>query len=181
MAITKDVQIAISVARDDDLIAYGAVLRFGEHHKEISACFPTAIYSESVVMMEGTMVALKMVTRPCRITIIACNGHGLLHDFKSNPMDHLRGELSRLQIVHDVSWESNPNNEDVVHSTLIAEKATLAYRSSVELIRPGMGLICRAVDVFCVGLEGRVSVARWVKKRDDGSDLWTVPVDISVV
>jgi len=177
----KSVSLAVSTCYVNDLAAYGAVLSFGRHHKELSACFPSSIHPENTVLMEGTIAALQLVSRPCNISVITTDGFALHRHLQSTPFPHLRGELSRLEKIHMITWESCPTHKDVVYCKQIAEKAVGAYKVAADAALPCLGIIRRTMELFGVGLEARVSVEGWVKKSEDGTDEWTEPVEISVL
>lgn len=173
--------IAISAYQVADLAAYGTVVRFGPHHKELSACYPREFHSESSVLMEGVVAALKMITRPCCVTVVACNGYQIHSDLMTTPFEHLRAELTRLEDIHTITWESRSADQDIAYGFEIAKASVSAYRAAVEVMRPGFDTIRRVMDIFNLGFESRVSVRRWVSKSEEGLDKWGEPVEISVV
>lgn len=178
----EKVEICIAGVAADGLAAFGAVLRFGQHHREFGACFPGVIYPEKTVLMEGVIAALKKVSRACNITVVACNGYELHSDLQNTPFPHLRGELERLEEMHHaIRWESRPEHEDIVLCRDLATKSIVAYKDALESIRPGLDFIRQTMAVFDVGAEARLSVERWGKKSEEGLDEWTDPVGVSVL
>lgn len=175
------VEIYVTGSITDTLASYGVVLRSGRHQKEFSACYPVDLYSRSTVLMEGTITALKMVSRPCNITIVSSDTYEIHRDLLTTAYPHLLGVLKTLESVHTITWESWPAHKDLLYSQKIAEKAIGAYVLAEETARPCFGLIRKAMDVFNIGLEARIKVCKWLKKNEAGGDEWGDPVDISVV
>ncbi len=181
--MNKVVSICITSISVDDLSAYGAVLRFGAHHKEVSACFPTSLYPETTVLMEGTVAVLKMVTKPCNISLLTKDAYGLRSSLQNTAFPHLRDELARLEVLHTISWEesSQPVHEDMTLCRDLAEKSVMSYRKALEIVGDGIGIIRRAVMVFGTEESARVKVTGWVEKSEKGLDVPAESAEITVM
>ena len=179
--MNKVVSISIASISTDDLSAYGAVLRFGAHHKEVSACFPLSMYPEAAVLMEGTVAVLKMVTKPCDIYLLTGDAYGLRSNLQNTAFPHLRDELTRLEALHTISWESQPVHEDMAFCRDLAEKSVMSYRKALEIVGDGIDIIRRAVMVFGTEESVRVRVTDWVEKSEEGLDVPAESAEITVM
>lgn len=120
---------------------YGAILRYGEHIKEISGGAPDT--TNNRMELSGVIEALKLLKEPCKVTVITdsqyvCNGieKGWAKSWKAkgwkragnepvaNP--ELWDELLRLTGIHEVKFQwvrghdGHPENERCDHLAVAA-------------------------------------------------------------
>lgn len=156
----QHITVCVAGRSDGDLSAYGAVLRFGEHHRERAGCYPLGQVSPITVLMEGVVAALHIVKegKPCHITIISQNAHEIRSCLSVTPFPHLRSEYDRLVGVHEIEWHSIPEHQDILFCGELAAVEIGRYREAVAAVGPGIEIIRKAAVLFGVAADTRLSV-----------------------